>query len=428
LSLVGATAVVMANMIGTGIFTTTGLLLGMLESGWLVLLCWLAGGLVALAGALSYAELATMMPRAGGEYVYLRHIYGPLPAFLSGWTSFFVGFAAPVAAAAVAFAFYLTAAGLLPGTWAAQKTAAVGVVLLFTGVHYTGLRWGARVQNALTGLNLVLISGMLLAGFVSPRADWRFWSTDAFLASGQPANLATALLWVMFAYSGWNAAAYLGEEVERPERTLPRSLLVGTLAVTALYLALNLFYFAAAPPEKLRKVEAVAGVAMRELFGPSASGWLAMAVAVALASALSAFMLVGPRVYFAMARDGLFFPFAVRIHPRFATPSLSIVAQGICAALMALTGTFAQLLTYIGFALGIFPWLTVLGVFLMRRHAPQAARPYRVWGYPVVPAFYLTVMAWVMLASLGARPGPPLIALATVAAGIPAYLLLRRRG
>ncbi len=422
------TGVVISNMIGTGIFTTTGLMLGVLDSGWMVLLCWLVGGMIAIAGALSYAELATMMPRAGGEYIYLREIYGPLPAFLSGWTSFFVGFSAPVAASAVAFATYLGAAGLLPQSWAAQKAASVGVILLLTGIHYTGLRFGSRVQSALTALNLVLLLGLIALGFSSERADFSFLAAGSgFWAAGKWSQMATPLLWVMFAYSGWNAAAYLGEEVEQPARTLPRSLLLGTATVIVLYLLLNLFLFAAAPQEKLRDVVAVAEIAVQQLFGSSAGRWLAIAVSLALVSAISAFMMIGPRVYYAMARDGLFFPFAGRIHPRFETPSFSIVAQGVCASLIALTGTFGQLLTYIGFALGIFPWLTVLGVLLLRSRRPAEPRPYRVWAYPLLPLFYLTLMTWVMSVSFVHNLKPSLIAIATVAAGAPAYFLVGRK-
>ena len=264
---------------------------------------------------------------------------------------------------------------------------------------------------------------MIAAGFTWQNANWSYLTAgSAFWGSGRWDQVATALLWAMFAYSGWNAASYLAEEVEQPERTLPRSLLVGTATVMALYLLLNLFFFAAAPAEKLRGVEAVAAVAISELFGPGAGRWLAAAVCVALFSAMSAFMMIGPRVYFAMARDGVFFPFAARVHPRFDTPSFSIVAQGVCAAVIALTGTFGQLLTYIGFALGVFPWLTILGVILLRRRDARP-RPYAVWAYPLLPVVYLGLMGWVMAVSLINNPKPSFIAIATVAAGIPAYYL-----
>lgn len=421
-----ATVVIVANMIGTGIFTTTGLMLGFGLSPRMVLLCWLLGGLVALAGALCYAELATTMPRAGGEYIFLREIYGPLPAFLTGWTSFFVGFAAPGAAAAVAATKYLAAADLIPaGPWVG-KSLAVFFVASLTAVHYCGLRLGTRVQNALTGLNVTLLLALIAAGLASRRADWGFLQQAPAGDGAAPFGMGMALMFAMFAYSGWNAAAYLSEEVRDPARTLPRSLLLGTATVAVLYLLLNLVYFAGATPGELAGKEAVAEIAARNLFGDAAAIALALLIALGLVSALSAYTLIGPRVYFAMARDGLFFRFAAQVHPRFRTPSFSIVAQGVVAALLALTGTFEQLLFYIGFALGIFPWMAVLGVILLRRREPQRERPYRVWGYPLTPVFFLVAMAVIMYMSFQGRPGPALWAIGTVAAGIPAYFLVAR--
>lgn len=419
-----ATSVVVANMIGTGIFTTTGLMLARLESGWLVLLCWLAGGAIALCGALSYAELGAMMPRAGGEYAYLREIYGPLPAFLTGWTSFFVGFSAPIAAIGVACAAYLSAGGILPDSWWASKGTALAIVLVFATIHYVGVGLGTRVQNALTGLKLLLLGGLLLLGFGIGRGDWGFAAPESeFWSSGHWSQLGIAMLWVMFAYSGWNASAYLGEEVEQPARTLPRSLLLGTVTVMVVYLGVNLLFFYAAPAAALSGQVAVGEVAAQGLFGANAARWLSVLISLALLSALSAYVLVGPRVYYAMARDGLFFRFAARIHPRFETPAGSIAAQAVCAAVMILSGTFEQLLTYIGFALGIFPWMTVAGLWLLRRRAPGRERPYRVWGYPFVPLFYLVMMAWILGVAFVNSPGPSLVAVATVAAGIPVYYL-----
>jgi APA family basic amino acid/polyamine antiporter len=420
-----ATVVIVANMIGTGIFTTTGFMLGFGLTPRMVLLCWLLGGLIALAGALCYAELATTMPHAGGEYVYLREIYGPLPAFLTGWTSFFVGFAAPGAAASVGAAKYLAAAELIPAGPYMEKSLAVLFVVALTAVHYCGLRLGTRVQNVLTGLNVTLLLVLIAAGLAASRADWSFLGGATAGASPvAPLGLGTALLLAMFGYSGWNAAAYLSEEVRHPARTLPRSLLLGTAAVTALYLLLNLVYLAGATPAQLMGQVAVAEIAVRNLFGGVAAGWLALLIALGLVSALSAYTMIGPRVYYAMARDGLFFRFAARVHPRFRTPSFSIVAQGGCAVVMAATGTFEQLLFYIGFALMIFPWMAVLGVLLLRRREPQRERPYRVWGYPLTPIFFLVAMAAIMCVSFLGRPGPALWAMGTVAAGIPAYFVV----
>jgi len=422
-----ATSVVIANMIGTGIFTTTGLMLAEVRSPGLVLLCWLAGGILALCGALSYAELAAMWPRAGGEYVYLREIYGPLPAFLTGWISFFVGFSAPVAAGAISAATYLHAAGFLPPGWLAEKSAALLLVIALTAVHSVGLRIGARTQNTLTALKLFLLCSLIFAGFlIGTRAGDADFTLAYDAASGHRLPVGLVMLWVMFAYSGWNAAAYLAEDVRDPARTLPRSLFAGTAVVALLYLAMNLLYFYAAPSAALSGQLPVGEIAARHLFGPAAARWYAVLVAVALVSSLSAFILIGPRVYFAMARDSRFFPAAALLHPRTGTPVISLAAQCLCACAMVLTGTFDQLLTYIGFALGIFPLLAVFGVFVMRRRAPALHRPWRVWGYPVVPAVFLLGMSWILLAAFLNRPGPPLVALATLAAGALVYRLLFR--
>ncbi|MCL4522756.1 MAG: amino acid permease [Acidobacteria bacterium] len=421
-----ATSVVVANMIGAGIFTTTGLMLARAESGWLVLLAWLLGGMVAVCGALSYAELATMMPHAGGEYVYLREIYGPLPAFLTGWTSFFVGFSAPVAASAVGCAKYLTAAGVLPDTWLAEKSTAACIVLALTAVHYCGLRLGAQVQNLLTGLKLLLLFGLIAVGFAIGRGSWDFLSAgSSFWDAGRPSQLGVTLLFAMFAYSGWNAAGYIAEEIEDPARNLPRSLLLGTLIVTLTYLLINLLLFFAALPSQLRGIEAVCEVAAVQLFGPDAAARISLLISLALLSSLSAYVLIGPRVYYAMAKDRLFFRFAARVHSRFQTPGLSILAQCACSLVMILSGTFEQLLIYIGFALGIFPLMAVAGLLVLRHREPQRERPYRVWGYPLVPLFFLVVMIAVLAVGFVNRPKPSLIALATVAAGMPAYWLMK---
>jgi APA family basic amino acid/polyamine antiporter len=380
--------------------------------------------LIALAGALSYAELAAMMPRAGGEYVYLREVYGPRAAFLTGWTSFFVGFSAPIAASAVACATYLVAAGLLPRTWLAEKGAALAVVAALTAVHCLSLRRGALMQNLLTGLKLVLLGGLLVAGFFLGSGGGDFFSgAGAAADEARPSQLGVALLFVMFAYSGWNGASYIAEEVKEPGRTLPRALLAGTLTVMVIYLLVNALFFYAAPVAELRGVIPVGEVAAERLFGAGAAPWLSGLIALALLSSLSAYILIGPRVYFAMARDGLFFRAAARVDPERETPAAAIVAQSVCAAAMALTGTFEQLLTYIGFALGIFPWMAVLGVVRLRRRAPERERPYRVWGYPLTPLFFLVLMAAILAVALVNSPWTSLVAVATVLAGIPAYEL-----
>jgi APA family basic amino acid/polyamine antiporter len=429
-----ATSVVIANMIGAGIFTTTGLMLAELGSGWLVLLAWACGGLIAIAGALCYAELATMMPRAGGEYVFLREIYGPLPAFLTGWTSFFVGFSAPIAASAAGAAAYISpwfGATRVPGQepGATEKIIAVSIILVFSAVHAAGVRFGARVQNGLTLLKVALLGGMIAAGFWAARhAPPFFDAAHPFWEAGKIGGIGVSMLWVMFAYSGWNAASYLAEEVKEPGRVLPRSLLAGTLVVMLIYLGLNLqFFLNPAVPMRIGGQITVFDLAVTLMFGEVAGRWVSLLVFFALVSSLSAFVLLGPRVYFAMARDGCFFQVASKLHPKTGTPLLAFLAQAAWAVVLVLSGTFDQLLTYIGFALGLFPLMAVAGVFVLRQREPQRERPFRVWAYPLTPMFFLLSMTAILVVAFQGRPKESSIALATVAAGVPVYWFFFRR-
>jgi len=430
LGLFPLTNIVIANMIGAGIFTTSGLLMKDLRHPVVMLGLWLVGGLVAFCGALSYGELGAAFPQAGGEYAFLSRLYHPVLGFLSGWVSFFVGFSAPIAASAIGFSEYLTRAfpGLLAGPAgpaAAKKILAILIIAAFTFLHTRGLEAGARVQNALTGLKILLIVGLVTAGFAVGKGSF------AHLAAAAPfrfdfAGLKTAglaLMWIMFAYSGWNASAYIGSEVRDPSRNLPRSLLLGTGIVTVLYLALNLFYIYAIPPAEMEGVISIGGLAADNLFGPSAETVLSLLISFALFSSLSAYLILGPRVYYSMARDGIFFKSVAYVDPKCAVPTRSIVLQGAIAAVMALFGTFDQLLTYMGFSLGIFPLLAVLGVFKLRRTGRSAVR---LPGYPVASAVYILIGAAILVLSFLERPRESLVAIATALAGIPVYLIFRR--
>jgi len=328
LGLFPLTNIVIANMIGAGIFTTSGLLMKDLRHPVVMLGLWLVGGLVAFCGALSYGELGAAFPQAGGEYAFLSRLYHPVLGFLSGWVSFFVGFSAPIAASAIGFSEYLTRAfpGLLAGPAgpaAAKKILAILIIAAFTFLHTRGLEAGARVQNALTGLKILLIVGLVTAGFAVGKGSF------AHLAAAAPfrfdfAGLKTAglaLMWIMFAYSGWNASAYIGSEVRDPSRNLPRSLLLGTGIVTVLYLALNLFYIYAIPPAEMEGVISIGGLAAGNLFGPSAETVLSLLISFALFSSLSAYLILGPRVYYSMARDGIFFKSVAYVDPKCAVPT-----------------------------------------------------------------------------------------------------------
>jgi len=427
LGLFPATNIVVANMIGAGIFTTTGLLMSGLNNPVLMLTLWLVGGIIALCGALSYGELGAAMPGAGGEYLFLSRLYHPVFGFLSGWVSFIVGFSAPIAASALGFSEYFTRAVPLTflGPEGSKTFLAVAVILIFTMIHYTGIKSGALIQNILTILKVSLILFLLLAGFISGNGNPANFSTGGGAGPGLSGlkTIGLSLMWIMFAYSGWNASTYMGAEIKNPTKTLPRSLLFGTLIVIFLYLSVNALYVYSAEPDEMKGVISIGGLAMGKLFGPSADTLFSLLIAFALFSSLSAFIIIGPRVYYQMASDGLFFKSVARIHPKFQVPSNSILLQGAIAVILALSGTFEQILTYMGFALGIFPILTIAGVFKQRRANPSAPK---MPGYPLTQIIYILAGLMILVLSFMERPKESSIALLTVIVGIPAYYLFRR--
>ncbi len=429
---VTAGTIVVANMVGSGIFTTSGFMASLLPGpGW-VIGCWLLGGLIALSGALGYAELATRMPRGGAEYVYLSRLYHPSLGFLTGWTSFIVGFSAPIALSALGLVAYLARGfGLEAGGLDAAATrwpyraAAILVILAFTGLHYVGGRLGPRVQNGLTAVKVGIVIGIAAAGLaVAPESVPV--PTTVLERPFDPLDFGTAMMMVMFAYSGWNGAAYIAGEVRRPRKTLPIALVGGTVVVIGLYLAVNVFIFAVAPWDRLEGVVTVVETAAVEAFGLGFGRVLSLLVGVALFSSLSAFVMIGPRVYHAMAEDGLFFGTAARVHPRFGVPSTAILIQGLVESLLVVLGTFEQLLVYLGFALGLFPWLAVAGLFVARARGVGEARAARVSGYPVVPLFYLVSSLGLMVVAFLNRPFESSAAIVTVGAGWPIYLAWER--
>lgn len=437
LGLFPATNIVVANMIGAGIFTTSGLLMSGLNNPVLMVALWVAGGIIALCGALSYGELGAAMPGAGGEYLFLSRLYSPIFGFLSGWVSFIVGFSAPIAASALGFSEYFTRA--VPGLalWLqsngimepklTSKLLAISVILIFTAIHYRGIKYGARIQNALTILKILLIVILLTAGFSSGRGDFSNFTRAAGVTSGLAGlkTIGLSLMWIMFAYSGWNASTYLGAEIKNPSRNLPGSLIYGTLIVMVLYLGLNVLYVYGINPEEMKGVISVGGLAMGNLFGKSAEVLFSILISFALFSSLSAFIIIGPRVYYSMAKDGLFFKSAARIHKRFQVPSNSILLQCLIAVILVLSGTFEQVLTYMGFALGIFPVLTVIGVWRLRK---QNSESLRIKGFPVTQIIYISAGIMILVLSLLERPLESSIALLTVAVGIPLYFIFKKTG
>ncbi len=435
LGLFPVTNIVIANMIGAGIFTTSGLLMADLKNPLLMMGLWVVGGIIALCGALSYGELGAAMPQAGGEFVFLSKLYHPILGFLSGWVSFFVGFSAPIAVSAFGFSNYLYLAfpsffklGIFPESIESlvlKKFYAVIIILLFTVIHMRGIIFGSKIQNYLTILKVGVILGLVFFGFLIGKGTFNHLSEGESLPinfSNLP-TIGLSLMWIMFAYSGWNASAYIGSEVKNPNKNLPRSLILGTGIVIIVYFLLNLFYLYALPPNDMGGVIPIAGLAAKNSFGNIMENFVSILVAFALFSSLSAYLILGPRVYYAMSKKGYFFKFAQDIHPRHKVPTKSIVLQGIFGIIMILFGTFDQILTYMGFSLTIFPILCVWGVFKLRS---QKSNSYKSPGFPLVQTIFILFGVFILTLSLFERPIESGIALGTIAVGIPIYFIFKK--
>lgn len=438
LGLRSATVLVVANMIGSGVFTTSGFIIGELGSGQALLWCWLVGGLFALAGALCYGELGAMFPHAGGEYRYLREAFGPLPAFLSGWISLIVGFSAPIAAAAIAFATYffggspepwfvLNAGGRHWLTLSPVTTLAIGAVLLFSLVHLHSLRLGEGVQNLLTFYKLGFIVLFVVAGLCFGDGDMAHFSQPIADAPGGAGSFAVALIYVSFAYSGWNAAAYLGGEIRKPERSLPLSLLFGTVLVGVLYLCINLVYVYALPPGAMQGKLEIGIAAAEAMFGSGTGALFGIAIAFGLLSVMSAMIMAGPRVYFAMARDGVFPRRFADVHQKRLTPAASILLQAVVAIVMILAAAYDALLIYIGFTLSISSMLTVAGLMRLRKLRPGLSRTYRTVGYPLTPLVFIAGNLAVVAYTLASQPVVGLYGGATLVVGSVLYFVISVR-
>jgi APA family basic amino acid/polyamine antiporter len=422
-------AIVIANMIGTGVFTSTGFQAQALHDPKTILLAWVIGGIVALCGAACYAELGTLMPKAGGEYVYLREAYHPALGFMSGWVSMTAGFSAAIAAAAVSFATYLAAVlGGIGGTWT-QKLIASALIVAVTSMHAFDTKLGARVQAVFTALKVALIVVFIVAGFGSGNGNWSNFDTQAGGFSNIPTTaFAISLMYISFAYSGWNAAAYIAGEVEKPERTLPRSLLLGTGIVTLLYLLLNVIYFyavpssvLAGPTDSFAPVIEVGNAAAVSLFGESAGNLITSLIALALVSAVSAMIMAGPRVYAAMAEDRAL-PQQLARYSKRGVPTVAVVTQGVLGVAFVLVGDLGGLIRFAGFTLAVFAALTVGALFILRRRGMRSA--YRTPLYPITPLLFIAVSVWIAYAQFKQNPKELLVVAGVLVVGGIGYVLL----
>jgi APA family basic amino acid/polyamine antiporter len=418
-----AAAIIVSNVIGGGIFFVPVIVAQLVPNPAAMLGVWLAGGALAFAGAMAYAELAAVRPHAGGEYVYLRDAYGPLAAFLTGWTSFIAGFSGAIAASAVALADYISR--FIPMSGSAKPVVSIAGIAVLTLIHVRGLGPGRMVQNTLTGIKVSAILVLIAMGFAIGHGDAGHFATGGTIV---PLSWLLALLPVMFSYSGWNAAVYVAEEVRDPSRNVPLAMALGTVTVVILYLALNALYVYAMPVDRLASLDGarLMDTVAERLFGFAAGNIIALFTIVSIAASISAMILAGPRVYFAMARDRMFVRAAGRVHPRFHTPAAAIVAQGVWSSVLVLSGTLAQLVTYTGFAVVLFAGVAVSTLFVLRRRDGRAPRPFSALGYPWAPAIFVVASAAMVANSFWRDPVSSLAGAALIAAGVPVYYAIRR--
>lgn len=422
------TNIVVADMIGAGIFTTSGLILARVHDPALLLLLWVIGGGIALCGALSYSELGAKFPRAGGEYAFISELFSPLAGFLSGWVSFIVGFTAPIAASSLAFSEYLVRAfpedAGLEDVVLVKKGISVMIILIFTVIHVFGLKSGAKVQNLLTLLKVGLIMVLVAGGFVFGEGSFSNFTVQLAETAGKGKFKAVglSLMWIMWAYSGWNASTYIGSEVREPERNIPRSLITGTAIVTLFYFFVNTLFVYAVPAEQMKGVISIGGLAANNLFNRSMDQFFSLFIAAVLLSSISVLIIVGPRVYFAMAGSGHFFPVAGKVN-RYSVPGIAIILQSTLAILYVVSGTFDQIITFLAFSLGIFPILAVMGVFKLRMKNESILK---IRGFPLFQLIFITCSLGIMVLAYLERPMESSIAIGVILAGIPVYYLLNR--
>lgn len=436
LGLFPVTNIVIANIIGAGIFTTTGFIMDFLGNPLLMLTLWFFGGIIAFCGAIAFGELGATFPEAGGEYIFISKLFNPLLGFLSGWLSLIVGFSAPIAASAIGFSEYFslalpslqdnipTADFLSPTMF--KKLFAITLILIFTVIHSKGIVFGARVQSVLTVLKVALISGLVIAGFAFGSGSFHHFENTGsiqFSFSGWK-SMGLSLMFVMFAYSGWNSATYIGSEIKSPEKVIPASLLISTGIVMVLYLFFNLFFVYALSPAEIKGVPEIAGLAAGKAFGQVAESAISLFISFALISSLSAFIILGPRVYFSMAKEGYFFAFAAKVHPKFKVPVGAILLQSSIAIILVLSGTFEQILVYMGFSLGIFPILAVLGVFKLRLKGISALK---LPGFPILHLFFIITGIAILILAFFERPLESSVAIITALSGIPVFYWFKRK-
>ena len=417
LGLFDSTMMMVGIVIGSGIFLTTGIMAQSIPSAGLILLAWIDGGLLTLAGALTFAELGAAMPEAGGQYVYLKKAYGPLFGFLFGWILFLVAMCGSIAALSVGFAEYLgyffpalSTQNFLVTTklfsLSAGQVVAMLVIVILSLINYIGVGFGKTIQNIFTISKIAAILILIIAGFFLGKttAIHLNFSSTGLNWSQLIAGFGIALIAVSWAFDGWHNINYVAGEIKNPSRNLPLTLFFGTLIITVLYILVNIVYFLALPIREITGVVRIAEKATTVMFGNTGASFLSAAVIISIFGALNGAVFVGPRVYYAMAKDRIFFRKVAQIHPRFKTPGFAIIIQAIWSCFLTATGTYEQLFTFVIFVTILFWVAGAASVFTLRKKYPDLHRPYKTWGYPFVPIIFIIAAGSILVTSLFNRP------------------------
>ncbi len=419
-----AIAVVVANMIGTGVFTSLGFQLVDIQSGFALLMLWIIGGITALCGALTYAELGAALPRSGGEYNFLSKCYHPVAGFISGWISSTIGFAAPVALAAITFAAYLTSVF----SWLPKRVLAIGLIVVLALVHSTTHKKSAGLQWFFTLIKLLLIglfcvAAMVLVEHPQPINFLPQPGDQTIILGGA---FAVSLIYVSYAYNGWNAATYLSGELESPQQNLPRVLLIGTVLVTVTYVALNFVFLYSTPVEAMKGKVEIGYLVAQSIFGEVGAMLTGSVMALLLVSTVSAMTIAGPRVLQVIGEDFSFFRPLAKLNSD-DIPARAVLFQSSLAVIFVLTSSFESILVFSGFALALNNFFAVLGVFILRHRFPELSRPYKTWLYPLPPILFLTLIGWTLFYILWQRPQEALVSLLLIMTGAVVYFLSSRK-
>jgi basic amino acid/polyamine antiporter, APA family len=443
LGLWSAISIVIGTVIGSGVFLVPSTMIHYVGSVGHLFAVWVIAGTLSLFGALTYAELAAAFPEAGGEYVYLSEAYGPFWGYLYGWTQFWVAKSGSIATLAAGFYTYLTV--FLPALGKPVATVplhigpggtlleirygqlvAIAVILMLGAVNYVGVRSGGNVQVVVTAVKLALIAGLIGVGLVAGRGDWSHFGMHVASVGGVSGFFA-AMVSALWAYDGWNNVSMVSSEIRQPQRNLPRALILGTAAVMAIYLLVNVAYFYILSPGQVAASHRVAADMMSSIGGRRAAAAVSVAVLISIFAALNGSILSGARVPYAMARDGLFFRIAARVHPKYHTPGNSMILLCVWSSIVVLSGWYDDLYNFVIFGSWILYLMTAVSVFVLRKKRPEVERPYHVIGYPIVPVLFVAVAAFLLVSTIQTRPRESLMGLGLMSLGVPFYLYWAKR-